>query len=179
MLRVMYIKARHAIIFARQCSHLQETRFDDHENNVNHMAASDTTSQPNWRLMGDSGAAPETVFPPPSAKHQLMEFLFEELCCHPSNRVPDTCRISVKVHWSCSGSLVDQCPVNTLYVGVSFILSVSPVVMHPYSTHIPAEGSHWSTTVTKRCKKDTSCIRNSEHRPCYPLASTYWFTSAR
>ena len=47
-----------------------------------------TSSQSNCTLMGDSGAAPETAAP--STKHQIMEFLVEEWCCSPPDRVPDT-----------------------------------------------------------------------------------------
>jgi hypothetical protein len=54
-----------------------------------------TRSQPNWTLLGDSGAVPETAFfnktPNDGISHGRMVL-------HPSNRVLDT------AHWSCSGS---------------------------------------------------------------------------
>jgi hypothetical protein len=49
------------------------------------MAVSVIRSQTNERLMGNSGAAPETSFPQPSTKHNMMEFLVEERC-----RIPPT-----------------------------------------------------------------------------------------
>ena len=47
------------------------------------MAISVTRSQPNWTLMGDSGAAPETAFSTTINKKRIMEFLMEEWCCFP------------------------------------------------------------------------------------------------
>jgi hypothetical protein len=44
--------------------------------------------------MGDSGVAPETAFS--INKSPIIEFIVEKLS-HPSNRVPDTCRIYTKV----------------------------------------------------------------------------------
>jgi hypothetical protein len=64
------------------------------------------------------------VFSTTNNKTQNDDISCGRMVSHPSNRVPDTCRIYAMVHWSCS------CPwwPNTLwrhYVGVSFILEVT------------------------------------------------------
>ena len=75
--------------------------FDEHENDV--MVVLVTRSQLNWILMGDSGAAPETVFSTTINQTPNYGILHVRMVLHPSNRVPDNCSIYAMVHWSCSG----------------------------------------------------------------------------
>lgn len=60
-------------------------------------------SQPNWTLMGDSWAAPETSF---STINETPNYWISRggMLSHPSNRVQDACRIYAKSHLSCCGS---------------------------------------------------------------------------
>jgi hypothetical protein len=89
------------------------------------MAISVTRSQPNWTLMGDSGAAPEAPFSTTINKTPNYWISHGRMVSHPSNRVPDTCRIyskdALKLFWL----VVAQRPDKILYVGVSFILAVT------------------------------------------------------
>ena len=62
-----------------------------------------TRSQPNWTLTGHSGAAPETSFPTTINRTQSYGIYYGRMGSHPSNWVPDTCRIYAKALWSCSG----------------------------------------------------------------------------
>jgi hypothetical protein len=73
--------------------------------------------------MGDSEAAPETAFPPPSTRQQMMEFLVVEWC-HILPIEFQTLVESMSRH-SEAVLVVAQHPIKTLYVGVSFILSVT------------------------------------------------------
>ena len=68
------------------------------------MAVSVTRSQPNWTLMGDSGATPETVFSTIINKTTNYGISHGRMMSHPSDRIPDTCRIYARVHWRRSGS---------------------------------------------------------------------------
>ena len=80
------------------------------------MAVSVTRSQPNWTLMGDSGATPERLF------------------STTINKTPNY-QISHEAVWL----VVAQYPIKTLYVGVSFILSVTCTSLMQYwinSLHI-------------------------------------------
>ena len=54
--------------------------------------------------MGYSGAAPETAFSNTINKTLNYGISCGRMVSHLSNRVPDTCRIYVKEHWSCSCS---------------------------------------------------------------------------
>ena len=85
-----------------------------------------TRSQPSWTLMGDSGAVPETAFSTTINKTKNYGNFSWKAGVHPSIRVPDTCRIYAKVHWSCSGS---RRPIKTLCVSFFFFWQL-PVYLH-------------------------------------------------
>jgi hypothetical protein len=51
--------------------------------------------------MGDSGVLPETAFSK-TKKTTNYGISHGRMGSHPSNRVPDTCRINAKAHLSCS-----------------------------------------------------------------------------
>ena len=53
--------------------------------------------------MGDFGVAPETAFFTIINKTPNYGIYHGRMKLHPSNRVPDTCRIYAKVYWNCSG----------------------------------------------------------------------------
>ena len=87
MRRVMYKNSQLPIILATIARRKDLSDFEREVSKENRgfkggVCVSVTRSQPNWTLgeMGDSGAVPETVFPPPSTKHQIMEFIMEEWC---------------------------------------------------------------------------------------------------
>ena len=65
----------------------------------------------------------DTVFPPPSTKQQIMEFLMEEWCRLP----PTEFQTLVESMSRCIEAvlMVAQHPIKTLYVGVSCILTVT------------------------------------------------------
>jgi hypothetical protein len=98
---------------------------NENENNVNHginvnhmpLPSQSPDLNPNWTLMGNSGAAPETAFSTNINKIPNDVISCGRMVSHPSNIIPETCRICAKVHWSCSGSWWS----NTL----SFILAVT------------------------------------------------------
>ena len=64
-----------------------------------------TRSQPYGTLMGDSGVVAKTVFSTTINKTPNDGISRGRIVLHPSNRVPDHCRIYTKVDWSCSGGL--------------------------------------------------------------------------
>ena len=86
---------------------------DEHEKYINHMSwlsqSPDLTPIEHlWEIverhLGQS-------CPPPSTKHQMMEFIVEEWCCT---------RIYAKVLWSCSGSWLPNTLLDTLSVLLLF-----------------------------------------------------------
>ena len=108
----MYKNAGQAIILATMTMPSQDDNapidrarmvtewFDVHENDVNHMPWLSQSPDLNpiehlWEILE---RRLRQRFPPPSTKHQMMEFLVEEVVWHSSNRVPDTCRIYVEVY---------------------------------------------------------------------------------
>ena len=65
------------------------------------IAVSVTRFQPIWTLMGDSRAAPETVLSATIRTQTPNDGISHgRMVSHPSNRVPDTCRIYANAHWS-------------------------------------------------------------------------------
>ena len=115
-----------------------------------------TRSQPNWTLMGDSGVAPETAFSTTINKPPNHGMSRGRMVSHPTNRVPDTCRIYAKVHWSTWRRwrlAVAQRPIQTLYASVSFILAVTcttpsteplcSILRQAYRTPTHTSWPHW------------------------------------
>ena len=99
------------------------------------MSVSVTRSQPNWTIMGDSEAAPETEFSTTINKTPNDGIYCGRIASHSSNRVLDTCRIYAKVYWSCSGGSWWPNALLKHYVGVSFILAITctPNMPHKYT----------------------------------------------
>ena len=80
--------------------------FDEHENGVNHM------HWPSYRRFWSDS---ETVFSTTINKTPHYGISRGRMVLHPSDRVPETCRIYIKIHLSFSGS----CWPNALFLAVT------------------------------------------------------------
>jgi hypothetical protein len=120
------------------------------------IAVSVSRSQPNWTLMGDSGAAPETVFSTTINKTPNYGISCWRMVFHTSNSVPDTCRFYAIVHWSSSGSPNKTLSWYFLYFG-------------NYMYHIQqSKLNKWLTIINHAC----NCHWHCDHYHRQPTVNT-------